>query len=246
MRSDKTNAIASMTTRQKVTALVLVLIIIIVIWQVSGLFSSKGKGIAPMTPANQSAMSMKGNAPATPPQQMRPQQANLMKLQEPASQRELELIKLQQETQAKYIAALNELQMLKVSREIAETNQAIVKAKLATVTDEKNIVTMLSPQQPQIMPGQYSRGLVNPTSGANVPSTAVVSPIQPEINYTVISVSQLQYKWGAVLGYQGNLYNVFVGDILPPDGSKVISINKSGVELEKNGVMKKLSLVPII
>jgi hypothetical protein len=62
----------------------------------------------------------------------------------------------------------------------------------------------------------------------------------------VISVSQLQNRWGAVLGYQGNLYSVFSGDVLPPDGSKVISISKSGVILEKNGIRTLVSMVPVI
>lgn len=246
MRSDKTQAIANMNPRQKITAAVLVVILIIVIWQVVGMFGGS-KATPPMERNASQANAMRGNTPATPPQQVTPQPAELMKQQQATSPREAQLMMLQQETQAKYIAALNELQMLKISREIAETNQAIATAKLATVTAEKNIVNLLAPPQ-SITPTQYSRGLVNPVSSGNVIANQnVPQQMAPsEINYSVISVSQLQYRWGAVIGYQGNLYSVYVGDHLPADGSRVVSIDKSGVVLEKDGVKRKLSLVPII
>lgn len=246
MRSDKTQIFSNMTTRQKATVGALVLVVIIVLWQIIGLFGGKNKPAPLPTGANKSRMAMNknqvGGAPPSP-QQMTPQQAELIK-PEPTTPRELELIKLQQETQAKYISALNELQMLKVAREIAETNQAIMTAKLATVTAEKNIVGMLSGPTPQEVSAAYAKGLVNPANAAPHATPQVIS--QPTVNYTVISVTQLRYKWGAVLGYGGNLYNVSVGDVLPADGSTVVSIDKSGVVLEKNGVRKKVSLVPII
>jgi hypothetical protein len=36
------------------------------------------------------------------------------------------------------------------------------------------------------------------------------------------------------------------GDVLPPDGSVVISIDKAGIILERNGIRRKISMVPII
>lgn len=244
MRSDKSQVFSNMNMRQKVTAGALVLILIVIIWQVVGLFGG-GSTKAPTSAAVKST----GAPAAMTAQQAMPQPAELVKTQAPTSQREMELMQLQQETQAKYLSAVNELQMLKVTREIAETNQAIMAAQLATVTAQKNIVTMLAPQQ-QMMASDYGRGLVNPAgASAQVKPTGqsqTTATIVPDVTYTVISVSQLQYRWNAVLGYQGNLYNVSVGDVLPADGSVVKSINKSGVTLEKNGVIKKISLVPII
>jgi len=246
----------NMTTRQKVTAGVFILILIIIIWQVAGLFGGGGTTTPVPAPATRPT-TMTGAAPgAAPgmaqPQPQKPLPAQLQK-QQPMSQREMELLKLQQETQTKYLSALNELQMLRVERELAETNQAIATARLATVTAQKGIVDLLAPPAPQITP-DYARGLVMPGTARPAQPTqppiqmppTISAPSQPEISYTVISVSQLRYKWNAVLGYQGSLYNVTVGDILPPDGSKVVSIDRSGVILEKNNVRKKISLVPII
>lgn len=236
---------AGLTTRQKVTAGIVLVLIVVVIWQVIGLFSEDS------APAIAAAPGTPGAAPAHPA----PQAAQLPPKQQagPLSQREAELLRMQQETEAKYVGALNELQMLKVSREIAETNQAIMTAKLATITAEKNIVELLTGPIRPVTAASYAQGLVNPvSSGSETPpaggeqSGAPTPPPITEVTYSVISVSQLQSRWNAVLGYQGNLYSVGVGDLLPPDGSKVVSISKSGVVLDKNGQRKRLSLVPII
>lgn len=246
MRSDKSDTPGS--SRQKLIIGGLILVIIIIIWQVMGLFG--GKSEAPAPEAKPSTSPAMANTPPNP-QQSKPAPAELAQAQPqtPPSPAEIELRRLQQETQAKYLAALNELQMLKVAREIAEANQAIMTAKLATVTAEKNIVNLLVPQQTQLSAQDYAKGLVTPGSGA--PTTTQSSqpasaPLLQEVKYSVISVSLLQYRWSAVLGYQGNLYNVHVGDILPPDGSTVVAISKTGVVLERNGVKKKVSLVPAI
>lgn len=249
--ANKLQALSTMTTRQKAMIGVFALIIIIVIWQVMGLMGGESAP-APITPAPQGtagtppANFAQGPANRPSPQQMMPQPAPLQKATG-MTQREMELMKLQQETQAKYLEALNELQMLRVSRELAETNQAIMTAKLATVTAQKGIMDLLAPPAapPPVAPQAYARGLVSPTAtGPGLPPLGPTAA--PEVTYSAISVSQLQYKWSAVLGYQGNLYHVSVGDILPADGSKVISIDKSGVVLEKEGVKKKISLVAII
>lgn len=250
MRSDKLQGLSNLTTRQKVTGGILVVVVLIVLWQIIGLFGG-GSGTPSVPPTTASTP----GTPTVPAPQTTPKPAQLPK-QEGVSQRELELMKLQQETQAKYIEALNELQMLRVTREIAETNQAISTAKLNSITAQKKIVDLLVEPTPQVGPVDYARGLVAPvSSGATVTArptgttttTATSAPVmQPEVNYTAISVSQLQNKWNAVLGYQGALYNVMVGDVLPPDGSKVVSIDKTGVILEKDGAKKKISLVPII
>ncbi len=223
------NTGSSNNPRQKIIAGAVVLVVFFLIWQIYGMFS--GGGTAPATTTAQQ--------PVIPPP---PKAAELVA--KPSAQltpAEIEMARVQDEMQSKYTAALNELQQLKVSQQIAEANQAIMTAKLATVTAEKNIVEVVSKAVPQVA-GNYIPGIS--AQPQDKQATAPVATLA--VNYSVISVSQLQYKWHAVLGYNGNLYNVTVGDILPPDGSKVVSINKSGVELDKDGVTKKVSLVPII
>jgi type IV pilus biogenesis protein PilP len=155
------------------------------------------------------------------------------------SPQEAELMRLQQETQARYIQAINELQMLKVAKDIADANKDISTSKLAQVTAEKKIVDLLAPPPPPPPP--------TPTD-VTVKPVASLSPLlgDQDVQYTVVSVSQLQYRWGAVMSYKGTLFNVHVGDILPPDGSKVMSIQRDGVTILKNGARKKISLVPTI
>lgn len=234
MTNNRFAGLSTMTTRQKVMSIVFVVIIIFVIYQVIGLFSS-GSAEPPKSAA--------GGAPkvASQPPILKPQEVSLLPKQTAASIQEQEAMRQQQAAQAQYLASLNQLQTLKVAKDIAETNRAIITAKLATITAQKSIVDLLS-KPTQVSPQSYAQGLVNPATGA---STNPPSSAQTDATYTVISVSQLQGRWGAVLGSQGNLYSVSIGDVLQ-DKSVVISIDKSGVLLEKNGVRQKISLVPII
>lgn len=257
MTADKVQ-LSSLTTRQKVVAGVVVFIVIFLIWQIKGMFSggSSAPTVQPKpSPSQPMANGTQGGptnpaVPSTPsanPQQSKPQQVAQVAGQQPLSPREMELIKLQQETEAKYIAALNELQLLKINQSIAETNKAIATAKLDTVTAQKGVVDLLS--GPSNTPASYAQNLAGVPTSSSPPQgqpQANAPALQPQVPYTVISVSRLQYKWNAVIGAQGNLYSVTIGDRLPPDGSKVISIDKAGVTLEKNGVTTKISLVPII
>jgi hypothetical protein len=237
--ANKTRALA-MSTRQKITAVLVVIVILIVGWQAIGIF--KGSDASPGT-ANLSTASSAGpiNNTQPPPQAVPtvPKPAALTPAQ-------AELVRLQQETQAKYIAALNELQMLKIERDIAENQREIMKAKQDTVIAQKGIVELLAP--PTVGGASYQQNLVTPTSttSANENNGAAQQTLSAEVKYSVISVSQLQNKWSAVLGYQNNLYSVSIGDILPPDGSKVVAIGKAGVVLEKDGTRKTVSLVPVI
>jgi hypothetical protein len=229
MTNNRLAGLSSMTTKQKVMALVFVAIIVFVIYQVIGLFGGGGAS-APKVAAN----STEKSAMPQPPIQ-KPQPANLLPTQTAASIQEQEMMRQQQAAQAQYLASLNQLQNLKVAKDIAETNRAIITAKLATITAQKSIVDLLS-KPTNASPQSYAQGLVNPAPGSSPNGPA--QPIQSDINYTVISVSQLQGRWGAVLGSQGNLYSVSMGDVLQ-DKSVVISIDKSGVR-------QKVSLVPII
>lgn len=229
-----------MSTRQKITIGVFVFIILIIAWQIYGLFSGPKTTHVPKAPPKGTQTAM---TPGMGTQGSVPQPAQFVKQQPVTMTPEyIEMQKLQQQTEAKYVAALNELQMLRIERDIAETNKGIMTAKLDTVTAEKHIVDLLRPPPPTT--ASYAKTLV--TGEAQLTPPAAIPAPTAEAAYTVISVSQLKNRWSAVLGYQGSLYNVAVGDILPPDGSVVLTINRSGVLLEKGGVKRKISLVPII
>jgi hypothetical protein len=227
MTTDKEQTLANLTPRQKLTAGIFLIVLLIIIWQLIGLFSGRGK-TQPSSSVNMAQTGVsKSQSPG--PEQMRPHPAELPKTASvPASSEEIQMAALQQAMQAKYLEAINELQMLKVSREIAEANRAIMTAKLATVTAQNNIINLLD------------------GPNANRSGQKNSAPVSLEVKYTATSVSQLQYKWSAILNYRDSLYNVQVGDVLPPDGSTVVAIDKTGVMLEKDGIKKKISLVSII
>jgi len=142
--------------------------------------------------------------------------------------------------QTKYVSALNELQMLKIQKEIAETSQAIVTAKLATVTAEKNITDVLS---------EPSKSATK-ESAPPPPSSTNLAPGGPgapgaeggPASYSVHSVSMEQDQWHAVVKYKSQFYDVAVGDMLPPDGSIVKAIDQKGVTLETAGFEQKIPL----
>jgi len=79
MTLDKEQAIANLTPRQKITAGIFLIILIIIIWQLIGLFSGRGK-TKPIVNASanmQQTAGMKGNAPG--PEEMTPHAAELPK-----------------------------------------------------------------------------------------------------------------------------------------------------------------------
>lgn len=240
---NKVPSLANMTTKQKATAGVVVVIILILLWQLSSMFGGSKKSTKVTVAKPVTAAKAVGAAPgatqgvAMPNEEtMKPKPAELAMAQ-PLSEREAELVRLQQETQTRYLQALSDLQMLKLQRDIALTNKDISTAKLATVQSEKKIVDLLTPPAPP------------PVSEAITKQVTPVSQMEAgeqNVKYSVVSVSQLQYRWAAVIGYKGNLFNVRVGDVLPPDGSTVETINSDGVILTKDGVKTKVSLVPAI
>lgn len=264
--------LTAMTTRKKIILILLIAIILVIIWQIATLFRASGKEgessatihstassksvttTATSTPRDQSPttphpVAQANSGAALNRSQIAAQPAS-MAGQSPTppqfSARELELMRIQQETQARYIQAQNELQLLKIQRDIAEANKAIATARLDAVTAEKQIVNLLAPSA--LPTGLIQNTAVSPTAAAapEVPS-AVPGPSSPEAAaYTVVSVSRLQGRWSAVLSYHGSLYNVYEGDVLSTDGSVVVSIRREGIILRKDGVRKKVSLVPIV
>lgn len=132
----------------------------------------------------------------------------------------------QEQVQSKYISALNELQMLKIQKEIAETSQAIVAAKLATVAAEKSITDLLSETEISKNPKPLPAPVLSSEAGS----------------YSVQSVSMEQDQWHALVKFKDKLYNVSVGDMLPPDKSVVKSIDQKGVILDTGGMEQRVPL----
>lgn|SRR3990167_7401809 len=255
MADNKLQSLQGLNSRQKATVGVFLVVVIVIIWQVWGLVGGGvGKSASEPTQAiveksDSTNTSMAAAAPTgqssmpTPPANTTAQNNAMI------SQRESELIKLQQETQVKYLSAINELQMLKISREIAETNQGIARAKLETVTAEKGVLDLFTKAPPPSVPvSSYANSLVSPGEPGLMAGTGTLSTQNQSdgTSFIVLSVSYLLNKWGAVMGYQGKLYNVAIGDVLPSDGSVVVSISNAGVLLRKNGATKKVSLVAAI
>jgi type IV pilus biogenesis protein PilP len=221
---DKTPASSN---RQKIIGVIVVLILIFIAWQVIGMFRGSG-GETTITPI---AEKTGGTASPAMPPKITPKLAEVPPA--PLSEQDAALMRAQQQNQTQYVQAVNQLQVLRLQRDIAVTDKDIAAAKLAKVTAEKKIVDLLAPPAPAVPAGVQ---------------TPVVTQglLDQEVRYTVVSVSQIQYQWSAVMGYKGSLFSVHVGDVLPPDGSKVIAISNTGVTLQKNGTRKKVSLVPAI
>lgn len=254
-------SISQMSMRQKGIIATVVIVILIIVWQVMSLFPKSSPPPVPVAkntpamtgnpgPANApsggpNAMSANNNGPNAP-QQPPPEQ--LQKVLVPADN---QFNQMQKMTEEKYISKLNELEELKIQKQIAETNQAISAAKLATVTAEKDISDLLTkPAPPPPLPASaYANQLVSPTNG---PPGMILPPIPPPAKeeaptaYSVISVSMQLHKWSAVIGFQGRLFHVSVGDVLPIDGSVVSSINRSGVTLKRDNQIRKISMISSI
>lgn len=143
----------------------------------------------------------------------------------------------QDQSENRYVSAINDLQMLKIQREIAETNEAIVTAKLATVTAEKTIAELLGATLGN-MNGPKSAPKEEPNSLPPPPIPAAMA--QPRATYTVQSVTMELDQWHAVLTYMGKQYDVSVGDVLPLDGSTVSAIDAKTVTLELGDMKQRL------
>jgi hypothetical protein len=249
--------------KQKIIIGVLVLVVLVIAWQVLKPSGDTGVGSptpavsatgakpmmgSPNAPSSSSNNAMGANSPPPAPTFEAPKQAPVLA--------NAEALKLQQETQGKYLAALNELQMLKLQKEIAETKEGITAATLSTATTEKSITDLLTvqqapsagqfgPSQPQLQP---AAPIPQPTSAPQIaPAPAPLpapKPNSPALPYSLLSVSFEGSKWNAVIGFQEKLYTVGVGDSLPPDDSIVEGINKDGVMLKKDKETRKIMMTP--
>ena len=108
---------------------------------------------------------------------------------------------------------------------------------------------LTQPAMPQVPAAAYASKLASPgmnsdilnSAAAATASAPAIPAVVADAPYVVISVSMQFDRWSAVLGNQGKLYNVSVGDNLS-DGSTVVSINKTSVVLSKDDRKRKLSI----
>lgn len=219
----------------------------VAIWQIISMFGG----------GDQSAQV--ASKPQTRPNPEIPKRADLIpkpaaSQKAPMTETEIALLKMQQETQAKYIAALEQLQMALVQKDIATANKDIanadrdvMKAKRESVVAQKNILELLSPPKPTL--GMEAGGMPATTPAAQAARNAAAAAAGAQATqneFTVVTVSYTQGKWTAVLAYADKLYSVSVGDALAVDGSTVQTIDRSGVTLDKNGVTRKLTMATVI
>ena len=225
-----------METKQKVTMGIAAVIVGVIIWQ--------GWDMV-FEPAAPPEAVMKPNPDIPKPASLLPPAPQ----QAPMTEREMQLTKLQQETQAKYLAQLTELQMLKIEKDIAETTKDISKAKLDSITAQKDIVDLLTPKKPAATSEAYAQGL-DPNAAAQTTTTSTTSTSTQEStkdeDMKVVSVSKLRGQWTAVIGASGALISVKVGDTLPAGGWIITSIDTTGVSMEKDGKKKKVPMAQII
>lgn len=229
-----------MDTKKKLTYGIVAVVLLVGAYMGYGMISAEEE------PAIKTAQT---NPDVPKPASLKTAQTQMAQQGAPMTERELQLIKMQQDLQTKYLAAINELQMLKVEKDIAETNKDISKAKLDSITAQKDIVDLLAPKVTTTTES-YVKGLDQsanqpPPSGESIQQATTISST-PTVGYTVISVTKLRGDWTAVIGASGKLYSVKAGDVLAADGSVVLGINRSGVLLEKEGKRTKISMVPII
>jgi len=235
--------------KQKMKAAGAVIAVLVVIWQAYGMFfggsSAPSSPTPPKSIANTPASAMQSSTatsatPSLPSSTPTMTEANLPK--------NLPLTQSEQATQNEYIDQLNKLELLRIQRQIAETNQAIVAAKLATVTTERNIDDIVRPTTNVFPPSNLNASLsqqpAGPPENIQLPLPKSTPKITPQVTYTLQSVSSADNKWSAVITYKSKQYIVSVGDILPADDSVVEKINESSVILKKDGETRTLTFVP--
>jgi hypothetical protein len=245
------------TSRQKVIIAVMVIVVLIIAWQIIGLM---GNGSTSAPPAIQAVVKMDAAKPSNKSSNMT-NQSNiaLSNTQKPSpepladdSLRQGSIVndpqfnRLQRITEEKYVGKLNELEELRIQRQIAETNQAITAAKLATITAEKDIGDLLTkPSSPGVSYSSQSvRTSVDlgPMGAESVQTPAAPPPPQELAPYKLMSVSMLLNKWTAIVSLLDTMFSVGIGDTLPPDGSVVTGITKNSMTLKKEGKYRKVSI----
>jgi type IV pilus biogenesis protein PilP len=242
-------SLSKMGPKQIVMGLLTVGIVIFIIYEVIGLMGNGGTTAtipaAPTTTTVVTNKTMSSNS-ATPvvvatgqmdASQLPPRPVSVL-----APNKLPDALKDQDEQQKNYLRSLNQLQLLKIERDIAETNQSIYSARLATETAKKNMLDVITQPNPPTGKSNGPNSQLGENSLEALQPTPIMVKVAPEVPITVISVAMRFNRWNAVLQYQNKLLSVSLGDTLA-DGSRVVSINTRGVTLIKEGKPRRLSMV---
>ncbi len=182
------DSLPGMTSKQKVTAGVFVVIVALLIWQGIGLFKGGSSTASSVPQPVMTAPTNKTNAqPSQQPQQQGPNVANAPMAQPneqvPPPPRQMSvdpsvndsLTKIQKDAEDKYIQQTAQLQGLKLEQQIAETNGAIANAKLAALSAEKSISDMLgastAPPPPRMPSSAYGSVMAGGAPAQQAPIT---------------------------------------------------------------------------
>lgn len=256
--------LSQVTSRQKIIIVFMILVVLIIVWQVIEIMgvgshsappaiqpvANKHEGSSPDTKIASGSNQVSTPTPGAnnvPPSGA----ANVNVVQPGSIVNDPQFNRMQKITEEKYFGKLNELEELRIQRQIAEVNQAIAAAKLATVTAEKNISDLLTggpgPSPAANQPGKTSADMspppglpINGPAGEGAHQLTTFVPKVEAVPYSLVSVSLLLNRWTAVISMQNTMFTVGVGDTLPPDGSVVTNINKNSVTLRKDGKSRKL------
>lgn len=268
--------LAEISTRQKVIAGLTLVVVLILLWQIKGLFSGGSSAPAVTTTVTKTSttpnMSAQGPMASTGGMAPAPQTTMASTGTSPGVVQEANLptdsdvlLADQKKRQAEYIGKLNELNLLRIDQQIVETNVAINKAKLEIYTAQKDISSILFPKPVsqeaygsmlggQLSPAGTLTGVPQkpetpppgalPTVTTTTPVVAVPAPVPVvQVNpFTLISVAMQLQKWTAVIGYNGKLYNVSIGDTLP-GGWIVDAITRNAVLLRKDSKTQRVTIV---
>jgi type IV pilus biogenesis protein PilP len=236
---------------------VIILVLGVVAWQLFG-GSGGGSSTPTPTPTPTGKMNASGAGPsmagggmgmqtpqAVPPPEMTQPKPAIVPVN-------TEILKMQQQTQADYLASVSKLQMLKIQKEIDETKTAIANAELSRMTAEKSIADLITSKESSggsdmgPIGGMPSSPFGSPPPASTTTTTPQANPIVvqavpqiPMVKYNVLSVAYLGHKWTAVLGLDGKTMTVNVGDTLD-DGSMVLSISRNKVLLKRDNKSRAL------
>jgi len=245
---DKKPNEGSMPAKQKATIAVIAVIFLIIAWQIYGLIGGGGSSSAPQpTIAKPTVVTKELKLADSNANNATAQSNEQVSVRESTVRNSPRFNEMQARTEEKYLRKLSDLEQLKLQQQIAETNQAISAAKLATVSAEKDISNLLtapsqSQQSEQSQLSGYSQQIQQQVAEEKQKQEEEANLI-PDANYNVVSVSRSLNVWQAILSLDGKYYGVRVGDTLPPDGSVVRAINQKRVLLRKDGKNRSISMV---
>lgn len=196
--------------RQKILLGILVVVLLILIWQLHDIFSSKSV----VTPPVKSAVVANNTGAPT-------QDAINRVSTTPSSPGAAADVDPTTNSQAEYLRLVNEYQMAQLQRMIAEDNEAIAVAK-------RNAAQAMADT------AQSAGG-----SMADASSSSDDDQASSNTYVLVYTGQQSDGQWTATLKKNGQSYDVVPGRQLP-DGSQVTSIDENGVLLSQNQGASKL------